>query len=113
MADVPLEGAIRVLKAVSFTSDTTLGAMVFASRFLSSAAARRTLWLRAWPTTAQDKIIVTAYPFQGDKLFAEALDKILVETRDKKKTMPRSLRRGDKRPFTYQGFHSRHTLSRF
>lgn len=96
-----LEGAIRVLKAVSFTSDTTLDAMVFASRFLSSeAAARRTLWLRAWPMTFQDKAIVTAHPFQGDKLFGDALDKILVETRGKKKATPRSLRREDVRPYT-------------
>lgn len=38
---------------------------------------------------------MTAYPFQGDKLFGDSLDKILVETRDTKKAMPRSLRRGE------------------
>lgn len=109
-----LEGATRMLKAVSFMSDATLDAMVFASRFLSSAAAaRRTIWLRAWPTTYQDKAIVTSCPFQGDKLFGEALERILIETTDKKKAMPQSLRRGNKRPFWHQGFRSQHTLSHF
>lgn len=57
--------------------------------------------------------LVTAYPFQGDKLFGDSLEKILVETRDKKKAMPRSLCQGDKRPFNSQPFTSQHTLPRF
>lgn len=109
-----LEGANRVLKAVSYTADATLDSMLFASRSLASAVAvRRTLWLKAWQTSHQDKILVAGYPFQGDRLFGDALDKILVETREKKKAMPRALRRPDKRPFNFPSFRSQHTLPRF
>lgn len=98
-------------EAVSFTSDATLDSMVFASRAIScAAAARRAIWLRAWPTIYQDKAIVTAYPFQGDRVVGYSLEKILVETCDKKKAMPWSLKRGDKAPFQIPKFQiSRHT----
>lgn len=39
---------------------------------------------------------MAAYPFTVDKLFGAQLDKILVEMRDKKKVLPKSLRRMDK-----------------
>lgn len=109
-----LEGANRVLKAVSFASDATVDSMAFASRSISSAvAACRTLWLRAWHTSYQGKLLVTGYPFQGDCLFGDSLKKILAETCEKKKAMPRSLRRQDRCPNAYQGFRSQHTLPHF
>lgn len=109
-----MEGANRVLKAACYTADATLDSMVFASKSISSAAAaRRTLWLKAWHTSYQDKLIVTGYPFQGDRLFGDALDKILIKTREKKKAMPRSLRSQDRRSNTHQSFRFQHTLPRY
>lgn len=58
-----------------------------------------------------------AYPFTRDKLFGPQLDKILVETRDKKKLLPKSLRQTDRRgcqgfqPYNYS-FHSSFLPSR-
>lgn len=77
----------RLLKAASFSADAALDALIFASRaILASIATRRSLWLRAWPADYQSKSIVTAYPFQGGCLFGDPLDKILVETQDKKQS---------------------------
>lgn len=92
------EGLTRVLKANSFIADATLDTLVFTSRSMAAGVhARRTLWLRAWQADAKSKQIVTAYPFTGEKLFGPHLDKVLVETRDKKKILPKSLRRPDRR----------------
>lgn len=60
-----------------------------------------------------NKSIVTAYPFQGGRLFREALDKILIEARDKKKMMPRTLRCTEGRSFRNHSFHLQHTVARF
>lgn len=92
-----MEGATRLLKVASFTTDATLDVLVFASRaFASSAVARHGVWLRAWPADLRAKNIVSAYPFQGEKLFGESLDRILVEIRDKKKVMPRIIRQSNR-----------------
>lgn len=107
------ESANRVLKAAAYTADATLDSMVFAPKSMSSAVARRrTIWLKAWHTSYQDKLIVTGCPFQGDCLFGDALDRILMETREEKKAMPRSLKRQDRHPGTFQPFRSQHTLPR-
>lgn len=91
-----LEGASRMLKAVSFSADTTLDTVTFSSRAMaSSIVARRGIWLRAWQADIDSKQIVSAFPFKGAKLFGPHLDTILVETQDKKKAMPRSLRKPD------------------
>lgn len=66
--------------------------MIFASRALaSSVVARRRLWLRAWQADMHSKQLVAAY--KGGKLFGLSLEKILVETRDKKKALLKSLHR--------------------
>lgn len=45
-----LEGANRILKAISYTADATLDTIVFASRAVALAVvAQRIVWLRAWP----------------------------------------------------------------
>lgn len=93
-----LEGTNRVVKAV-FSVDAMLDILSVCSRAMASAAvARQTLWLRAWQADIQTIRIISSYPFQGDRLFGEALDKILVETRDKKKATHKSLRKYERRP---------------
>lgn len=108
------EGLSRLLKANSFLADATLDSLVFTSRSMAAGVhARRSLWLRAWPADAKSKQIVTAYPFTGEKLFGPHLDKILVESRDKKKVLPKSLRRNDRRGRQpYSSFRSSFTPSR-
>lgn len=102
-----LEGATRLLKAASFSSDASLDAATFASRAMaSSAVARRGIWLRAWPADLRAKNIVSSYPFQGEKLFGEALERILIETKDKKKAMPKTIRRPDRRGFDRHSFRN-------
>lgn len=65
-----------------------MDAEVFSSRVVSStAAARRTLWLRVWQADYQSKVIVTAYPFQGDRLFDESVDRIFAKTHGKNKLL--------------------------
>lgn len=91
------EGLSRILKANAFIADATLDSLVFTSRTMAASIhARRALWLRAWQADNKSKQIVSAYPFFGEKLFGPYLDKILVEGRDKKKTLPKSLRRNDR-----------------
>lgn len=108
-----LEGATRLLKAASFSSDVTLDASTFASRAMaSSAVARRGIWLRAWPADLRVKNIVVAYPFQSEKLFGNALNRILIETKDKKKTIPKTIRHPDRRDFNHQSFQGSGTSSR-
>lgn len=41
---------------------------------------------------SQSKLIVASYPFQGQKLFGDVLEKILIETKEKKKAMLKNLR---------------------
>lgn len=43
------------------------------------------------------KAIVSTYLFQGDRRSKDALDNVLIETRDEKKSMPTALNRADRR----------------
>lgn len=93
-----VEGATRMLKASEFAADATLDGMIFASRAqASSVVARRGLWLRALQADIHSKQLVAAYAYKGGKLFGPSLEKILVETKEKKKAFPRSLRKPDQR----------------
>lgn len=49
-------------------------------------------WLHHWQADMQSKWRVASAPFKGGNLFGEALDPVLVETRDKKKVLPSSSR---------------------
>lgn len=89
-----LEGASRILKAGVFAADATLDGIIFASRSMAlSVVARRALWLQAWQADTHSKQLVVAYPYKGRKLFGPALEKILIETKDKRKALPHSLRK--------------------
>ena len=111
------EGASRWLKSVSLLSDASLDFLVLNARALAATvAARRLFWLRQWQADPHSKFVVAAFPFQGNRLFGEALDQILVETRDKKKVLPLTVRRqGDRRPqrYTSHSFRTNSTLPRY
>lgn len=108
-----LEGANRVMKADAFTADATLDALTFCSQAMASEiVARRGIWLRAWQADLRSKNFVSAYPFQGEKLFGDALDRILVETRDKKKAMPKTICRFDRRGSNQHSFRPPSSFAR-
>lgn len=55
-----LEAANRVMKAAEFSANAVLDILLFCSGFMTSAAAaKQTLWLRAWQVDNQAKHIVT------------------------------------------------------
>ncbi|XP_070591367.1 CUE domain-containing protein 1 isoform X1 [Erythrolamprus reginae] len=104
----PEEGRLRqdlskLLAAAEFSADATLHAAKFASRGMATTlSSRRLLWLRNWPADLKSKWRLASAPLQGSMLFGEILDKVLIEDKDKKKVLPRSSRRQDRRftPYT-------------
>lgn len=78
----------KIVAAVQFSADATLNAARFASKSLASAvAARRLVWLCHWQADTKHKWRLASVPFGGSRLFGEALDPFLIETRDKKKVL--------------------------
>lgn len=61
------EGASRIFKVGTFTTDATLNAMISSSRVMASATmAAMGIWLRVWQADIHLKQIVSAYPFQEE-----------------------------------------------
>ncbi|XP_060543266.1 uncharacterized protein LOC132710656 [Pantherophis guttatus] len=85
----------KIVAAVQFSADSTLNAARFSTKSLASAVtARRLLYLRHWQADARHKWRLASVPFKGTKLFGDALDPFLTETRDKKKVLAAVFRRG-------------------
>lgn len=81
--------------AAEFSADVTLNAAKFASRSIAaSVMARRLLWLRHWQAD-KNKWKLASVPIMGSKLFEEALQPILVDTKGRGKAMPSWYKRGD------------------
>lgn len=92
----------KILAAAEYTADATLAAAKFSARAMaSSVTARRMLWLRHWRMDGKNKWKLASAPFGGGQLFGQALDPLLVETKDKRKVLPSQGRRSDFRPFPY------------
>lgn len=93
----------KLIAAAEYSADASLSAARFASRAMaSSVSSRRLLWLRNWRADSKSKWRLTAAPYKGQTLFGDSLDSVLVENRDKKKVLPTSFRRQDRRPSPYQ-----------
>lgn len=104
-----IEGATQMLKASSFAADSTLDGRIFASRALASlVVARQGVWLRAWQADLHSKQLAVAYTYKGGKLFGPSLEKILIETREKKKALLKTLHKSDLRghSFRFPSFHA-------
>ncbi|XP_070591654.1 uncharacterized protein [Erythrolamprus reginae] len=92
----------KLLATAEFSTDATLHAAKFASRAMASTiSSRRLLWLRNWQVDAKSKWPLSSAPFEGSKLFGESLEPVLVEDKDKRKVLPRSYRRQDRRTGPY------------
>lgn len=79
----------KLIAATEFTSDAILNAAKYVSRSIaSSVMARRLLWLPHWRADIKSKWKLASAPFKGSSLFGEALDSVLVDTKNRGKTMP-------------------------
>lgn len=90
--------------ATEYSSDATLNTAKFASRALASnVTSRRLVWLRHWQADMRSKWRLVLAPFKGGNHFGDSLDPVLVEDREKRKVLPSSYRRTDRRSSPY--FH--------
>lgn len=99
-----------MIAATEYMADMTLNSAKFAlCGMVSNITSRHLLWLRHWQANMKTKWRLAAALFKGGSLFGEALDPVLVEGRDKKKVLPFSSRRYDRRstfPYRRQSFRS-------
>lgn len=92
----------KLVAALEYSSDATLNATKFASRALASnISSHCLLWLRHWQADMCSKWRLASAPFKERKLFGETLDPILVENKDKRKVLPSSHCRADRRSQPY------------
>lgn len=99
----------KIIAAAEYLADASLDAVKFASRAMASTvSSRRLLWLRHWRADMKSKWRLTAAPYKSSSLFGAALDSALVKGRDKKRVLPSSYRRPDRRysPYPRQSFRS-------
>lgn len=96
------------MAATEYSTDASLDAAKFASCALASTVTScHLLWLRHWRVDMKSKWklaytfkgCICKAPYKGSSLFGEALEQILVE--DKRKIMPSSYRRPDRRYLPY------------
>uniref|UniRef100_A0A8C6X389 TATA box-binding protein-associated factor RNA polymerase I subunit D n=1 Tax=Naja naja TaxID=35670 RepID=A0A8C6X389_NAJNA len=92
----------KIVAAAEFTADATLDVVKFATKAIaSSVVARRMCWLRNWQADGRRKWKLASSPVQGDKLFGEALDPFLVESKHKRKVLPSLYKRAENGPAPY------------
>lgn len=88
----------KMVAAMEYASDATLQATKFASRAMaSSVSARRMLWLKHWHADARSKWRLASAPYQGGKLFGEALSPYLTENKDKRKVLSHIIKKQEGR----------------
>lgn len=93
----------KLVAAAEYSADASLNAAKFASRALSSAVtSRRLFWLRNWRADAKTKWKLASAPYKTPNLFGAALEPLLIEDKDKRKILPSSYRRPERRytPYT-------------
>lgn len=92
----------KLVAAAEYWADVSLDAAKFTSRALTATVEScRLLWLRQWRADIKSKWQLASVPFKGSTLFGDALTPILVEDKDKRKVMPFSYRRPDRRYSPY------------
>lgn len=92
----------KIIAATEYSADASLNSVKFASRALAaSITSRRLFWLRPWKADVKAKWKLAAAPYKASSLFGAALDPVLVEDKDKRKVMPSSFRKQDRRYAPY------------
>ncbi|XP_053128200.1 uncharacterized protein LOC128334833 [Hemicordylus capensis] len=101
---------VKIQKAQAFMADATLDSVRYSARVAAaSVLGRRHLWLKNWAVDNTSRANLTAVPYDATKLFGEeALKDILVESVDKRRTMPTTTRKAERQPFkkNYQQFQN-------
>ncbi|XP_058024086.1 lamina-associated polypeptide 2, isoforms alpha/zeta-like [Ahaetulla prasina] len=88
----------KIVAAVEYTADATMSSAKYVAKSIaSSVTARRFLWLKNWQADTKRRWRLASVPFKGAKLFGEALEPVLTETKGKKKVLTALSRRGDTR----------------
>ncbi|XP_060547808.1 uncharacterized protein LOC132711896 [Pantherophis guttatus] len=88
----------KLVAATEYSADASLDAARFAARAMaSSISSRRLLWLKPWKADSKSKWRLASAPYHGSSLFGEALDPILIEGKDKRKVLPVSYSRQERR----------------
>ncbi|KAL8207158.1 UNVERIFIED_CONTAM: hypothetical protein K2H54_046717 [Gekko kuhli] len=83
---------LKMKRAAEFAADASQDNIQFCARAqAANIIIRRNIWLKHWKVDALSKTNLATEKFSGRLLFGESnLDKVLVETREKKKAMPSS-----------------------
>lgn len=98
----------KMVAATEYSADASLTAAKFASRALAATVTnRRLFWLRNWRADNKAKWKLAAALFTAPSLFGPCLDPILVEDKDKRKVLPSSFRRADRK---YTPYHHRQSF---
>lgn len=88
----------KLVAAAEYSADASLNAAKFASRALSSTVtSRRLFWLRNWRADAKTKWKLASAPYASSQLFGAALEPLLIEDKNKRKILPSSYRRHERR----------------
>lgn len=79
----------KLMAATEFSADATLNTVKFLSRALASTVTLcHLLWLCHWQADMRSKWRLALAPYKGANLFGKALDPILIENKDKRKSCP-------------------------
>ncbi|KAL8183696.1 UNVERIFIED_CONTAM: hypothetical protein K2H54_048893 [Gekko kuhli] len=83
---------LKMKRAAEFAADASQDNIQFCARAqAANIIIRRNIWLKHWKVDSLSKSNLATEKFSGRLLFGESnLDKVLVETREKKKAMPSS-----------------------
>lgn len=106
--DKPLSWKARcTLKKIALASaaaaDCTYDTLQLSSRSMTMGVlARRHIWLHQWEVDASSASRILNLPFKGEKLFGEALKRLLVENTEKQKVLPSTKKDPPKKT---QSFH--------
>lgn len=91
----------KLVATTKYSADAALAAAKLASCSLVSAVTScRLLWLRHWRADMKSKWRLVSSLYKGTRLFGDTLDPILIEDKDKRKVMPPSFRKPDRRYYS-------------
>ncbi|KAL8199288.1 UNVERIFIED_CONTAM: hypothetical protein K2H54_039289 [Gekko kuhli] len=107
---------LKMKRAAEFAADASQDNIQFCARAqAANITIRRNIWLKHWKVDALSKSNLATEKFSGRLLFGESnLDKVLVETREKKKAMPSSSyrREGEGKPRSSHSFWAPYNAGR-
>ncbi|KAL8176730.1 UNVERIFIED_CONTAM: hypothetical protein K2H54_037964 [Gekko kuhli] len=89
---------LKMKRAAEFAADASQDSIQFCARAqAANIIIRRNIWLKYWKVDSLSKSNLATEKFSGRLLFGESnLEKVLVETKEKKKAMPSSFSRRER-----------------